>query len=87
MSIEQAQAFMEKVKNDEDLAKRLNEAEDSESRLNIAQELGYEFTLEEAQQVISELPDSALDKFAGGNRSTYDFCCDSQCGYSDYIQH
>lgn len=30
MSIEQAQAFIEKVKNDEDLQKRLNEAEDSE---------------------------------------------------------
>ena len=48
MSIEQAQAFMEKVKNDEDLAKRLSEARDNESKLEIARQEGFEFDLEEA---------------------------------------
>jgi predicted ribosomally synthesized peptide with nif11-like leader len=71
MSIEQAQAFMEKVKNDEDLAKRLKEAEDSESRLNIAKELGYEFNLEEARQAREQLSDEDLDNVAGGDGSKF----------------
>ncbi len=66
MSIEQAQAFIEKVKNDEDLAKRLNEAQDSESRLNIAKELGYDFTPEEARQASEQLSSDELEHVAGG---------------------
>ena len=66
MSIEQAQAFMEKVKNDEDLQKRLKEAEDSETRLNIAKEMGYDFTLEEARQASEQLSPDELEQVAGG---------------------
>lgn len=43
MSIEQAQAFIEKVKNDEDLQKRLSEAQDNESKLEIAKQEGFKF--------------------------------------------
>ena len=66
MSIEQAQAFMEKVKNDEDLAKRLVEASDSESKLEIARQEGFEFNLEDIKKAKEELSDDDLDGVAGG---------------------
>ena len=66
MSIEQALAFMEKVKNDEDLAKRLSEASDSESKLEIARQEGFEFDLEEAKKAKEELLDDELETIAGG---------------------
>ncbi|MFO8032975.1 MAG: Nif11-like leader peptide family natural product precursor [Desulfohalobiaceae bacterium] len=66
MSIEQAQAFMEKVKNDEDLAKRLSEAQDNESKLEIARQEGFEFDLEEAGKAKDELVYDDLEGVAGG---------------------
>ncbi|MFO8032980.1 MAG: Nif11-like leader peptide family natural product precursor [Desulfohalobiaceae bacterium] len=66
MSIEQAQAFFEKVKNDEDLAKRLSEAPDSERKLEIARQEGFEFDLEEARKAKDEISDDELENIAGG---------------------
>ena len=66
MSIEQAQAFMEKVQNDEDLAKRLSEAQDNESKLEIARQEGFEFDLEQAKKATEEIDDTQLDSVAGG---------------------
>ncbi|MFO8032971.1 MAG: Nif11-like leader peptide family natural product precursor [Desulfohalobiaceae bacterium] len=70
MSIEQAQAFMEKVKNDEGLAKRLSEAQDSESKLEIARQEGYEFDLEEAKKAKDQLGEDELDDVACGAQSS-----------------
>ena len=67
MSIEQAQAFFEKVRNDEDLAKRLSEAQDNESKLEIARQEGFEFGLEEAKKAKSQISDDELDNVAGGH--------------------
>jgi predicted ribosomally synthesized peptide with nif11-like leader len=66
MSIEQAQAFMEQVKNDEDLAKRLSEAKDNESKLEIARQEGFKFDLEEANKAIEMISDDEIAKVAGG---------------------
>jgi predicted ribosomally synthesized peptide with nif11-like leader len=73
MSIEQAQAFMEKVKNDEDLAKRLYDAQDIESKLEIARQEGFEFDLEEANKAKDELSNEDLDSVAAG---LYGCMCD-----------
>ncbi|MFO7803320.1 MAG: Nif11-like leader peptide family RiPP precursor [Desulfovermiculus sp.] len=66
MSIEQDQAFFEKVKNDEELQKRLSEAPDSEGRQEIARQEGYEFDLEEAKKAKGELSDEGLYSIAAG---------------------
>ena len=78
MSIDQAQAFIEKVKNDEDLAKRLSDAQDSESKLEIARQEGFEFDLEEANKAKEELSDEKLDRVAGG---VYHVCTEHECNY------
>ncbi|MFO7802813.1 MAG: Nif11-like leader peptide family natural product precursor [Desulfovermiculus sp.] len=66
MSIEQAKAFFEKVKYDEDLQKRLSEAPDSEGRLEIARQQGFEFDLEEAKKAKEELSDVEFHSIAAG---------------------
>jgi predicted ribosomally synthesized peptide with nif11-like leader len=69
MSIEQAQAFFEKVKNDQELQKRLSEAKDNESKLEIARQEGFEFDLEEAKkarETNEELSDEEMESVAGG---------------------
>ena len=68
MSIEQAQAFIEKVKNDEDLAKRLSEVQDSESRLEIARQKGYVFTVDEFKKAVILIHDAELEEVAGGKQ-------------------
>jgi predicted ribosomally synthesized peptide with nif11-like leader len=70
MSLEQAKAFMEKVKNDEDLAERLSEAQKIESKLQIAREVGYEFNEEEIKRAIEEHSEDELQNVVGGRVST-----------------
>lgn len=66
MSVEQAKAFFEKVQNDEDLQKKLSEAQDSESKLEIARQEGFEFDLQEANKAKEELTDNQIANVAGG---------------------
>ncbi|MFO8031571.1 MAG: Nif11-like leader peptide family RiPP precursor [Desulfohalobiaceae bacterium] len=66
MSIEAAKAFIEKVKTDAELAKKVKESEDADSKLQIAKQEGYEFTAEEAKRVQEELTEEDLDSVAGG---------------------
>ena len=66
MSIESARAFIEKVKSDEELAKKVNEAEGFEPTLEIAKAHGYEISKEDAEQVQQELSEEDLDSVAGG---------------------
>ncbi|MFO8031569.1 MAG: Nif11-like leader peptide family RiPP precursor [Desulfohalobiaceae bacterium] len=72
MSIEQAQAFIEKVKKDEELQKRLSEAQNTESKLEIARQEGFEFDLKEAKKAKDQITDDELYKVAGGHCSIYD---------------
>ncbi|MFO8031951.1 MAG: Nif11-like leader peptide family natural product precursor [Desulfohalobiaceae bacterium] len=73
MSIVQAQAFIEKVKNDEDLAKRLSETQDSESKLEIARQEGFEFMVEELNSAKQTLSEEDLYNVASGAPS-WMFC-------------
>ena len=66
MSIEQAQAFFEKVKNDEDLQKRLSDVQDNESKLEIARQEGFEFDLEEAKKAKNYLTEEEMALVTGG---------------------
>ena len=66
MSIESAQAFIERMKTDEDFAKNVTECKDAEARITYVKEAGFEFTLEEVKGVTSELTDDMLDNVAGG---------------------
>ncbi|MFO7803593.1 MAG: Nif11-like leader peptide family natural product precursor [Desulfovermiculus sp.] len=67
MSIEQAQAFFEKVKNDEDLQKRLSDTQDNEAKLEIVRQEGFEFDLEDANKAKEELSQDEMDSVAGGH--------------------
>jgi predicted ribosomally synthesized peptide with nif11-like leader len=73
MSIEAAKAFIEKVKTDAELAKKVKEAEDADSKLQIAKQEGFEFTAQEAKQVQEELTDEDLDSVAGGWGNSFCF--------------
>ena len=66
MSIENAKAFLEKVKNDEELLKKLSDSQSGEDRLNIAKAEGFVFTKEEMFSVTSELSDDDLGTVSGG---------------------
>ena len=78
MSIEQAQAFFEKVKNDEDLAKRLSEAQDNESKLEIARQEGFEFELEDAKIAKDALTEEGLERVAAGSQDELLYCAHKQ---------
>ena len=74
MSIESAQAFMERMKTDGEFAKNVTECKDSEARMSYVKEAGFDFTLEEVKTVTSELTDNMLDSVAGGRRPiSFDF--------------
>ena len=72
MSVESAKAFLQKVKSDEALGKKLQDAADDDARKAIASEAGADFTKEEMKEVMKaasskELSDDDLDAVAGGS--------------------
>ena len=69
MSAESAQAFMERMKSDEEFAKRVAAAESKEDRWAIVKAEGYDFTEEEVQAAASELSDGDLEGVAAGGIS------------------
>ncbi len=66
MSIESAQRFQERIKNDEEWRNKLNAAAGKEERRAMAKAEGFDFTEEEFQNVRSQLGDEELDGVAGG---------------------
>ncbi len=70
MSKESAVAFLERLKGDDVLVKRLQGCTVPEAKKLVKGELGYDFTKEEMQQVIfeknPELTDEELDMVVGG---------------------
>eukprot|EP00767_Chilomastix_cuspidata_P000266 gnl/Chilomastix_cuspidata/10649.p2 GENE.gnl/Chilomastix_cuspidata/10649~~gnl/Chilomastix_cuspidata/10649.p2 ORF type:complete len:103 (-),score=4.91 gnl/Chilomastix_cuspidata/10649:629-937(-) len=71
MSRESAKAFYEKLQQDEDLSKKIEELKKPDAIKEYIQgELGYDFTQEEMQQVIfeknPELTDEELEAVVGG---------------------
>ncbi|MDD2582924.1 MAG: Nif11-like leader peptide family natural product precursor [Desulfuromonadaceae bacterium] len=72
MSIESAQAFLERMKTDEEFAKNVTECKDSEARRSYVKEAGFDFTPEEALELRGELSDGQLDLIGGGVCSYFD---------------
>jgi predicted ribosomally synthesized peptide with nif11-like leader len=70
MSRESAAAFLERLEGDEVLAERLRGCTVSEAEELVKEELGYDFTREEMQQVIFEknpqITDEELETVVGG---------------------
>jgi len=72
MSIESAKAFLERVKNDQDFRKELEEQPSAEERTNFVKANKFGFTKEEINSLKDELQEEELDKVAGGGG--YDDC-------------
>ena len=66
MSIESANAFIERMKNDEEFAKKIMAETTAESRMELARGEGFYFTAEEIGQSSDELMDEELDAVVGG---------------------
>ena len=66
MSIEDAKAFLEKIKNDEDFRKSAGEIATAEERVEFVKGAGFDFTKEEINSLKDELGDGDLDRVAGG---------------------
>lgn len=66
MSIESAKAFFDKVKSDEELAKKVKGMSDFNACIEMAKTMGYEFTEAELKQVNAELTEADLDNVNGG---------------------
>jgi len=66
MSVDQARAFIEKMKSDEAFCDRIMAIEAVDARLAAASDAGFEFTDTEINEVKSELNDDELDRVAGG---------------------
>ena len=66
MSIEQAKAFIEKMKTDEEFTKRIMAIEDSDAQFQAIAEAGFDFTKEELEQVRQEVDEADLEQISGG---------------------
>ena len=66
MSVESAKAYIERIKTDEEFAKKVIECKDSDARMAVVKGAGFEFTVEDVKHVQEELSDDQLDKVAGG---------------------
>lgn len=76
MSKESVKKFLEKVREDEGFANQVAECKDDEERLSLSKASGFDFTMEELSETLSEeelsdveLSDDDLDNVAGGGRS------------------
>ncbi len=69
MSIENARAFLNRIRNDEELRSRLEAAETKEERLKLAKAEGCGFTEDEWNEVRTELSVEDLDGSSGGSCS------------------
>ena len=65
MSEEQLKAFLEKVKGDTTLQKRLKAAADSDAVLAIAKEAGFNVSADDLKNAQSEISDEELERTAG----------------------
>lgn len=69
MSLEQARAFISKMKSDEDFAKRVMAIEDVAERFKLIKSAGFDCNEAEIKDVSGELTDDELDSAAGGFHS------------------
>ncbi len=67
MSIKSAKAFVERIKTDEEFAKRITGAASRKERAEIVKAEGFDFTPEELKTVTGELSGEELEAVAGGD--------------------
>jgi len=65
MSIQDAQNFLNKIKTDKLLAKKIVKAKSNLQRIKIAKKMGFYFTQGEINQIKLELSDEELSCIAG----------------------
>ncbi|MCP4623632.1 MAG: Nif11-like leader peptide family natural product precursor [bacterium] len=66
MSTESAKAFIERVENDEDFRKELEERASEEERMIFAKARGFDFTKDEIDELKDALTDDLMGNVAGG---------------------
>jgi len=66
MSREAAQAFIARMKTDEDFRTRVLAVDDAEARMELIGREGYECTVEEIESWSGALADEEMEKVAGG---------------------
>lgn len=76
MSIESAKAFLDRMKTDEEFAKKVTACKNADTRMAYIKNEGFDFTVAEINTVKDELSDEELDLVAGGGSSWLG--CDSQ---------
>ncbi len=67
MSIQSAKAFIERVQNDEDFRKELEESASAEERMKFAKARGFYFTTGEIKELKDTLTDDELESVAAGS--------------------
>ncbi len=67
MSIKSAQAFIERIQNDEDFRKEVEERASVEERMKFAKARGFDFTKDEIDELKDTINDGDLD-MSGGAR-------------------
>ena len=65
MSEALVKSFIQKVKTDEEFAKKLKGFKDAKARLAFVKEAGFDFSDAEIKQIQGELSDEDLDAVAG----------------------
>ena len=75
MSITAAKAFVDKMKADQELAKKISECVNGEELIKVINDAGFDYTLDELQECTDLLADADLDKVVGGGRD---------CSYQDF---
>ena len=71
MSLDQARAFIEKIKSDEAFRDRIMAIEAVDARLAAARDAGFVFTEAEIKEVKSELSYEELDRVEGGVKNVF----------------
>ena len=66
MSIEEAKLFIEKLKHDEQLAKKISQCRSTQEKINIAKSEGYNISSEDIKIYQSTLENEELDKITAG---------------------
>lgn len=66
MSLDQARAFIDKVKSDKAFHDQIMSMEGPDQRLEHVHKVGFDCTAEEIKQVSEELSEEDLDQVAGG---------------------
>ena len=71
MSEDQLKAFLEKVKADTSLQKKLKAAGDADAVVSIAKEEGFSIFADDLKNATSELSDEDLEFLAGGGNTNF----------------